>query len=217
MRNALPTRLKTKSDLESAVGHLTSQDVLMKRAVEAAGCPPLRKRKGGFESLLKIIVEQQLSTASANAIWGRLQSGLPVIEPVAVKRASESKLRGFGLSGPKIRYCRALSDAVLSGDLNLTALARCSDDTAMEALQSVTGIGRWTAEIYLLFCLGRPDVWPAGDIAVQSALQNLAGHAERPGPPEMDLAAEDWRPVRGVAALILWNYYRHVNQRPIWE
>lgn len=217
MRKSPPTRLKTKADLEAAVAHLTSRDGLMKRAVLEAGSPPLRKRKRGFESLLKIIVEQQLSTASANAIWSRLQTGLDVIEPAVVQQADDTTLRSFGLSGPKIRYCRALSEAVLSGDLDLAGLARRPDEVAMEALQSVKGIGRWTAEIYLLFCLGRPNVWPAGDIAVQSALQSLAGYDVRPGPQEMDEAAENWRPLRGVAALVLWNYYRHINQRPIWE
>jgi len=217
MRKTPPTRLKTKADLETAVAHLVAGCPHMKRAVAEAGAPPLRKRKRGFESLLKIIVEQQLSTASANAIWSRLQTGLQVVEPQAVQRADDATLRSFGLSGPKIRYCRALSDAVLSGDLDLPGLARRSDEVAMESLQSVKGIGRWTAEIYLLFCLGRPNVWPAGDIAVQSALQSLAEYEARPGTQEMDEAAENWRPVRGVAALVLWNYYRHINQRPIWE
>ena len=217
MRKSPPTRLKTKADLELAVAHLVAGCPHMKRAVVEAGPPPLRKRKRGFESLLKIIVEQQLSTASANAIWSRLQTGLEVIEPAVVQRADDQTLRSFGLSGPKIRYCRALSDAVLSGDLDLAGLARRPDEVAMEALQSVKGIGRWTAEIYLLVCLGRPNVWPAGDIAVQSALQSLAEFDARPGTQEMDEAAENWRPLRGVAALVLWNYYRHINQRPIWE
>ena len=217
MRKSPPTRLKTKADLASAVSHLQARCPHLKRAVAEAGPPPLRKRKRGFESLLKIIVEQQLSTASANAIWSRLQSGINEIEPAVILKSDDDTLRSFGLSGPKIRYCRALSDAVLSGDLDLAGLARRSDESAMESLQSVKGIGRWTAEIYLLFCLGRPNVWPAGDIAVQSALQSLAGYDVRPAPEDMDEAAEKWRPVRGVAALILWNYYRHINQRPIWE
>ncbi len=175
-----------------------------------------KMRPAGFSSLLKIIVEQQLSTASAWAIWGRLDAGVKPLTPERFLALDEDTLRGFGLSGPKIRYCRALCRDLVEGRLSLSGLGRLDDERAMAALQAVTGIGRWTAEIYLLFCLGRPDVWPAGDVAVQAALQDIRGLKTRPDARAMDALARPWRPLRGVAALILWNYYRHIKNRPLW-
>ena len=197
--------------------HLAASDKRLRRAVEEAGPVGFKMREAGFASLLKIIVEQQLSTASAWAIWGRLVEDVDDPTPDYILSLSDAKLRKVGLSAPKMRYCRALADDVACGRLDLKKLARLSDAQAMEQLQSVCGIGRWTAEIYLLFCLGRPDVWPAGDIAVQSALQMVHGLEDRPGQDQMDELAEPWRPLRGVAALILWNYYRYVKRRPMWE
>ncbi len=214
---SLPTRLKRKHDLERAVRYLVKQDKHLAQAFRASGAPYFKMRPAGFASLLKIIVEQQLSTASANAIWGRCEDLLPDMTPDCLLACADDDLRALGLSRPKIRYARALANEITKGHLNLTHLARMSDANAMQALQSVTGIGRWTAEIYCLFCLGRPDVWPAGDIAVQAAYQSLHGLDARPSVQDFDGIAEQWRPVRGVAALILWNYYRHVKKRPIWK
>ena len=174
-------------------------------------------RPAGFASLAKIIIEQQVSTASAWAVWARIEDHICPLTPDAMLTCSEKTLRGLGLSRQKIRYLRALSEAVLNGHLYLNRLPRMSDDAAMGALKSVTGIGRWTSEIYLLFCLGRPDVWPASDIALQAAWQDLCSLKERPGADELDHVAEAWRPLRGVAALILWEYYRHIKGGPIWE
>jgi len=217
MHHPHPTRIRRRRDLERAVAHLVRRDNVLAHAVKQAGPVEFKMRPAGYASLLKIIVEQQLSTASAWAIWGRLEAGVTPLEPERLLTMHESDLRAFGLSGPKIRYCRALSQDVVDGALDLKRLARFSDAAAMAALQSVTGIGRWTAEIYLLFCLGRADVWPVGDIAVQAALHEAQGLKARPGPEEMDELGEQWRPLRGVAALILWNYYRHIKARPLWE
>ncbi len=197
--------------------HLVRADKALAHAVSQAGPVVFKMRPAGYASLLKIIVEQQLSTASAWAIWGRLEAGVTPLDPERFLDMDDSDLRAFGLSGPKMRYCRALSQDVVDGSLKLGRLARMSDEAAMTALQSVTGIGRWTAEIYLLFCLGRPDVWPVGDVAVQAALHDVQGLEVRPGPQEMDVLGERWRPLRGVAALILWNYYRHIKARPLWQ
>ena len=215
--NQLPTRVRRRADLQRAVAHLAATDEHLRHAVEQAGPVGFKMREAGFASLLKIIVEQQLSTASAWAIWGRLVDGVDEPSPDYILSLSDAKLRKIGLSAPKMRYCRALADDVSCGRLDLKKLARLSDAQAMEELQTVCGIGRWTAEIYLLFCLGRPDVWPAGDIAVQSALQMVRGLKQRPAPDQMDELTERWRPVRGVAALILWTYYRYVKKRPIWK
>ena len=216
-KTILPTRIKRRDDLKNAVDYLISADNDLAMAAEIAGPVTFKMRPAGFQSLLKIIVEQQLSTASARAIWGRMETKLAPLTPQQMIRHSDTSLRSCGLSGPKMRYCRALSEAIISESLNLSALARSADAKAMAALQSVTGIGRWTAEIYLLFCLGRPDVWPAGDIAVQVALQEVCGLSDRPDHRQMDEIGERWRPLRGVAALILWNYYRHIKNRPVWE
>ncbi len=216
-KTILPTRIKRPAALKSALDHLISADNDLSLAVEVSGPVVFKMRPAGFESLLKIIVEQQLSTASARAIWSRMETKIAPLTPQQLLEQTDKSLRSCGLSGPKMRYCRALSEAIVSGGLNLSALARFADAKAMTALQSVTGIGRWTAEIYLLFCLGRPDVWPAGDIAVQAALQDLCGLKSRPDHRQMDEIGERWRPLRGVAALILWNYYRHIKNRPIWQ
>ena len=212
----LPTRIKRRAELSRAVEHLTFVDDDLARAAEASGPVAFKMRPAGFESLLKIIVEQQLSTASAWAIWGRMQTNIEPLTPEQVLKQTDKSLRSCGLSGPKMRYCRALSEAVASGDMNLTALSRMTDAKATATLQSVTGIGPWTSEIYLLFCLGRPDVWPAGDIAVQAALQKVCRLESRPDHRQMDEIGNRWRPLRGVAALILWNYYRHIKNRPMW-
>ena len=182
-----------------------------------SGQPHFKMRPAGFESLAKIIIEQQVSTASAWAVWARIENEVKPLTPETVLMCSDEMLRGLGLSRQKSRYLRALSESVLNGHLNLTALPRMSDDAVMGALQSVTGIGRWTSEIYLLFCLGRPDVWPASDIALQAAWQDVRGLKARPSVDEMDHLAETWRPLRGVAALILWEYYRHIKGGPAWE
>ena len=197
--------------------HLVSVDQSLAHAIAQAGPVVFKMRPPGYASLLKIIVEQQLSTASARAIWGRLEAGVTPLDPERFLEMDDADLRAFGLSGPKMRYCRALSRDIVGGSLKLGSLARMGDDAAMAALQSVIGIGRWTAEIYLLFCLGRADVWPAGDIAVQAAVHEVQGLKSRPGPDEMDRLGAQWRPLRGVAALILWNYYRHIKSRPLWE
>ena len=212
----LPTRIKRRTDLERAVAHLVDADADLSRALALAGPVSYNMRPAGFPSLLKIVVEQQLSTASARAIWGRLAERIAPLHPETVLQASDRTLREVGLSAPKIRYCRALSRSVVEGHLDLQRLARLPDASAMAALQEVTGIGRWTAEIYLLFCLGRPDVWPAGDVAVQSALQTAADLPMRPDAQAMDHYADRCRPLRGVAALILWTLYRHLKGRPAW-
>jgi len=214
---SLPTRIRRRADVDRAVAHLQSRDRDLDRAVRLAGPVAFRMRRPGFESLLKIVIEQQLSTASAWAIWARMVARVDPLTPQAVLRTSDRAFRAVGLSGPKIRYCRALSASVAAGELRLDKLSRLADDEAMTALTSVTGIGRWTAEIYLLFCLGRPDVWPVGDVAVQSALQSVRGLPSRPDADAMETLGRRWRPVRGVAALILWNYYRHLKGRPVWR
>jgi len=186
---------------------------VLARALEAIETPYIRRRPGGFEALFRIIVEQQVSVASAQAIWRRCKGGMNVSSPRDALRQGEAGLRGFGLSGPKIRYVLALAKDVESGRIDPDALAKMSDADAAAMLQSVKGIGPWTAAIYLLFCEGRVDIWPPGDVALLGAY--CAGRKRGPLPEmkQFDARAQKWAPYRGVAAHILWTYYAHIRGR----
>ena len=173
-----------------------------------AGRPPLRRRPDGFAGLAAIIVAQQLSTASANAIWGRLAAAFDPLDPAAILRARPARLARLGLSAPKIRALKAIARAVMRGELALAALGDLAADEAHAALTAVHGIGPWTADIYLLSCLGHADAWPAGDLALQEAARVAFALPARPTAKEMQALAEPWRPWRAVAARVLWTYYR---------
>jgi len=176
----------------------------------AAGDSGLLRRQPGFASLLRIIVEQQVSVASANAIWGRLEDQVNLV-PEDLLRADDTTLRGVGLSGQKIRYGRELATEIIEGRLVLDTLQHMSEEDATAELVRVKGIGRWTAEIYLMFVLGRPDVWSAGDIALQNAVRDLLELDVRPNVKEMDVLSEPWRPWRSVAARLFWHSYEAVR------
>lgn len=194
---------------DAALQGLIARDPRLKRALELAGAPPSRVREGGFAALLRIIAEQQVSVAAGAAIWARTEATLGTVSAEVVAGADEDTLRACGLSRPKIRYARALAEAVVTGTLDLDALAREPDDAVIRrALTAIPGIGRWTADIYMMFCLGHPDVWPAGDLALQVAVQRLLELPERPGIGQMDAIASHWKPWRSTAALVLWRYYR---------
>jgi DNA-3-methyladenine glycosylase II len=178
-----------------------------------AGRPTLRRRVAGFPGLCAIVVSQQLSTASAGAIWGRLAAAFDPFHHDDVRRARAAKLARIGLSKPKIRTMKALGKAVASGAIDLDALGGMPADDAHAALIALHGVGPWTADIYLLFCLGHADAWPAGDLALQEAARMAFGLRQRPTTKRMAALAERWRPWRGVAAHLLWHYYRAVKQR----
>lgn len=200
------------TDLETELAELAVRDADLARAIAAVGVLPDRMRAPGFATLLKIICDQQLSTLAAAAIWARLEAALGGVTPDRIVRCSDEELRGLGLSRPKVRYARILAEQVAEGRLDLDAVARMDDAEAMAALTAVTGIGRWTAEIYLLFALGRSDVWPAGDLALQESLRRLKRLKARPDAARMDAMAKKWRPYRGTAARVLWAYYRVSRQ-----
>src|SRR5215475_8977103 len=167
----------------------------------------------GFAGLASIVVSKQLSTASAKAIWERLNQAFDPLDHTAVLRARTAKLARVGLSTSKIRALKAIAKAIDRGDLDLPALVDQPADEAHAALTAVHGIGPWTADIYLLFCLGHADAWPAGDLAVQEATKLLLALKTRPTSKEMGPLAESWRPWRGAAACMLWSYYRATKQR----
>lgn len=199
--------------LEPGVAALIAADADFARVVEAHGPPPSRRRPPGFGTLLRAIVFQQVSTTAGTAIWGRLEAGLGELAPAALLARDDDTLRGYGLSRPKVKYARALAAALADGGLDLDGLHRLEDEAAIAALVALPGIGRWTAEIYLLSALDRPDVMPAADIALMTAAQHLKRLPARPTAREMYALSEPWRPWRSVAARLLWHYYRALKQR----
>ena len=195
-------------DVAAGAAWLAERDDRFADALSKTGPLPLRLRPGGFRGLVDIIISQQVSVASADAIRARLaDAGLG--SEAAVLAAGEEGLRGVGLSRPKARYVRLLAEA----QLDFAALEAMPHDEAMAALTALTGIGPWTAEIYLMFCMGHPDVFPAGDLALQVAAQHLFDLPERPKPDALRTLAEDWSPWRSVAARALFAYYRVIKNR----
>ncbi|GAA0438771.1 MULTISPECIES: DNA-3-methyladenine glycosylase family protein [Sphingomonas] len=193
--------------LREALDALGAIEPAFAAAVGRVGYPPPRIREPGYATLLRTIVGQQVSVHAAAAVWRRLEEALgEVEEPARLAAASDETLRAAGLSRQKIGYARSLADEVASGRLDLAALP-ADDEEAITALIRIKGIGRWSAEIYLLFAEGRPDIWPAGDLAVQVEVGRILGHAERPNEKLVRVLAEGWRPHRGAAAILAWHHY----------
>ncbi len=204
--------LRSSADIAEGVAYLRAKDARFDAFLAEAPGVPLRRTEPGFPALLHSVVSQQLSVAAADAIWGRLtERREPSAE--AIHRARSSSLAAAGLSRPKIGYAKGLAKAVLDGSLPLGRLEEMRTEDAVAALTSVKGIGRWTAEIYLMFALGRADVIAAGDLALQEASRMLFGLAERPSERRLRELAADWAPWRAVAARVLWSYYRLARNR----
>ncbi len=204
----MPNRDISGKRLLRALDHLAAADDDLARAVRLVGAPPPRRHPPGFASLLWIIVGQQLSTASASAIWQRLGESAGAVTPQSFLALSDGRLRAVGFSRPKIVYGRDLATAVVEGRIDIEALSRLSDDDVIGALTAQRGLGRWSAEVYLLFCLCRPDVLPADDLALLAAAQRVKRLAQRPTAGMLRRMGEPWRPWRSVAARLLWHYYR---------
>jgi DNA-3-methyladenine glycosylase II len=207
------TRIDTEADIATGLAALLGADPRLVAVAAQAGPLPLRRRAGGFPGLASIMVSQQLSTASASAIWGRLAAAYDPFTPERLIRARATRLASLGLSAPKIRAIKEIAKAIASGRLDCESLPEMPADAAHAALCAVHGIGPWTADIYLLFCLGHPDAWPAGDLALQEAARLAFALPARPSPKETIVLAEAWRPWRGVAARLLWAYYRAAKRR----
>ena len=198
----------TATQLQSSLDALAEIEPRIAETLAAAGYPEPRVRPRGYPTLLRTIVGQQVSVKAADAVWNRLAEALGDIEdPATMIAASDETLRGAGLSRQKQGYARSLAGLIASGDLDLEALPE-DDEEAIAALTAVKGIGRWSAEIYLLFAEGRPDIWPAGDLAVQIAVGQLFGLEERPSEKIVREKAESWRPHRGAAAILAWHSYK---------
>lgn len=200
--------IETEEDLAEGAHWLAGRDARFARLLDATGPLPLRRRPAGFAALLDIIMAQQVSVASANAIWARLE-GAGLTAPAPILAAGEEGLRACGLSRQKVRYALALAGAGMDFD----GLAGQPDAHVIDRLDSLPGVGRWTAEIYAMFALGRADVFAPGDLALQEAARALFDLADRPSERALRQMAEDWSPWRAVAARALWAYYRLIKSR----
>jgi DNA-3-methyladenine glycosylase II len=199
--------IQDADDIGQALAALIAADPRLEPVLAVAGEVPLRRRPGGFAGLARIIAAQQISDAAADAIWGRLTTAVDPLTPAALIAAGEETLKAAGLSRPKIRTLTGIAEACSDG-FHLERLDALPLDVAIAELVALHGVGRWTAEIYLLFCCGHPDIFPAGDLALQSAVATAFGLAARPREPELRAIAELWSPWRAVAARLFWAYYR---------
>lgn len=193
--------------MQLALQDLASKDAGLGRLLARLGPPPLWSRTPGFATLVHIILEQQVSLASARAAFERLGAALGEITPAGLLTLDDAALKTIGFSRQKSAYARGLAQALLSGQLDLDALTRLPDDAARQALLALKGIGPWSADIYLLMALRRPDIWPGGDLALAVAVQHLRRLPARPAPAELEHLSQDWRPWRAVAARLLWHSY----------
>jgi DNA-3-methyladenine glycosylase II len=209
----MTVHLDSQADLDDAIHVLVKQDPRLKPILELTGMPALRRREPGFVGLAHIICGQQLSTASAAAIWGRLSAAFDPLDAEAIRRARTNRLGRLGLSAAKIKTLKALARDIQGERVNLDVLANEDADAAHNTLTALHGIGPWTADVYLLFCLGHGDAWPAGDLAVQEAVKVGLGLTTRPTAKQMAPLAEPWRPLRGAAAHLWWSYYRVLRKR----
>ena len=199
--------VRTKESIRSAVDALAEREPNFAAVLEKHGHPEPRNSPPGATTLLRTIVGQQVSVAAARSMWTKLESAYgspPDLEKLLT--ASDDELRLAGISRQKAGYIRSLAELVTSGDLDLDALPK-EDEEAIALLTKIKGIGRWSAEIYLLFAEGRPDIWPAGDLAVQVEIGRLFGLAEKPSEKHIRELAEHWRPYRGAAAILAWHSY----------
>jgi DNA-3-methyladenine glycosylase II len=198
--------------LRKAVKSLAKQCTIIEAAHERVGVPEWRTRQGDYAGLARIIAYQQLSTKAAGTIWGRVEVLLGKVTPKAVLEADIDALRACGMSRPKIAHIRSIAEAVTSGSLNLRRVAKASDEDAQAELVAVKGIGPWTADVYLMFCLGRWDVFPHADIGLSEAYRMITGERKRHPPKKFLKTGEKWRPYRGVAAHMLWSYINAVRE-----
>jgi DNA-3-methyladenine glycosylase II len=197
----------TLETFNKALTILAQRDPDLGAVIAKFGKPPIWRRPRGFETLVLLILEQQVSLASARAAYDRLAATAVELAPEKMLTLRDEEYRAAGVSRQKTRYIRHLSDCILDRSLRLDGLGRMSDDDVRAHLMQIKGIGAWTADVYLLMALMRPDVWPVGDIALQAAAHGIKGLDARPNPEQLTEIGEEWRPWRSVAARILWHHY----------
>ena len=206
-------KFNTNADLDYACRQLAAQDARLAHVYETYGVPPMRRAPTGFAGLVRILIAQQVSTAAATAIQSRVDAQVPDMTPQAWLAADDATLAACGVSAPKRRYLSGLAQAVLDGHLLFSALHRAENDAAHEMLTALTGIGPWTADCYLLFNMRRADCFPAGDLALQEGYRLLYRKNTRPDAAQLTALAQDWAPLRGAAARLLWVYYGQQRQK----
>lgn len=199
--------LVTKKTLGQGLEFLAAKDAELASVIEVHGPPPIWSRPAGYATLVKIILEQQVSLASAKAAFDRLEGELGTVEPELFLTLDDATLKRIGFSRQKAGYCRELAAAIVEGRFEIGGLRKMSDEAAREELMSLKGVGRWTADIYLLMVLRRADVWPSGDLALAKAAQEVKGLASTPSPEDLEEVGSAWRPWRAVAARLLWHHY----------
>ena len=197
----------TETTLVKAAKQLAKRDKYLASILKNLGPPPLWARPPGFSTLVKIILEQQVSLASAASLFGRLEKSVVPFQPARILELGETHLKLQGLTRQKTAYCLHLAQSLNEKSLRLSQLSRMSDAEVRAALMEIKGIGSWSADVYLLMALRRADIWPASDLALQIAMMKLKELSFRPNPNQLDEMAETWRPYRSVAARMLWQYY----------
>ncbi len=197
----------TAETFNKALTILAKRDPDLGKIIAGFGDPPIWHRPGGYRTLVLLILEQQVSLASARAAFDRLTAAAGKLRPERALELGDQDFRGAGVSRQKTRYIRHLSECILDKSLRIGRLPHLDDAVVRDHLTQVKGIGAWTADVYLLMSLQRPDVWPVGDIALQAAAHEIKGLDARPGPEELTAIGEQWRPWRSVAARILWHHY----------
>jgi DNA-3-methyladenine glycosylase II len=205
--------IRSDADVAAGLAALLRADPRLGAIAAVAGELPLRRNPGGLPGLARIIVAQQVSRASAEAIFARLEREFDIADPQAFLTADDAAYRHAGLSRPKQRTMRAVAEAVHGGALDFTRLDTAPAAAAIAELVAVSGIGPWTAECYLLFCAGHPDIFPSGDLALQVALADAFGHETRPSARQSAELARPWAPWRSVAARLFWAYYAAITRR----
>ncbi|MES1964548.1 DNA-3-methyladenine glycosylase 2 family protein [Psychrobacter sp. AH5] len=200
--------IQNKAELNTHIQALITIEPKFALIYKQVGVPDLRRNKGGFQQLMRAIIGQQLSVAAASSIWQKL-SDANLISPSAISEADDECLKSHGLSRQKIRYIRSLA----AHDIDYATLKTMRDSEVIATLTAVTGIGRWTAEMYLLFSLGRADVLAVDDLAIRVAAMQLLALTERPTPKQLQLATQPWAPYRSAASLLLWAHYGWLRQK----
>lgn len=207
LKETVELELLTKESIARGLIVLANIDSDLGRIVETLGNPPMWEREAGFSTLLRIILEQQVSLAAARAVFNRLCALVVPLTPENFLTLDDAQLKTIGFSRQKTLYCRGLAEAITSGQLDLTQLEKMDEITIRTELKQLKGIGDWTVDIYLLVALQHPDVFPKGDLGLAIATQKLKGLTTRPTPVQLEAIAENWRPWRAVAARLLWHYY----------
>jgi DNA-3-methyladenine glycosylase II len=205
--------IRTHEDIEAGLSGLVMLDARLGHVVARAGPVPLRRTDPGYRGLASIIVSQMVSKASAAAIWRRMEEKLGEVTAAGVNSLSDEDCRSIGLSRAKAEALRRVAEVVVSGQIDLDAICNIEGSEAIRELTAIKGVGRWTAEVYLLFCAGHPDVFPSGDVALQNAIGHGLGLELRPSAREIDSLAASWSPWRSVAARLFWAYYSQEMRR----